>query len=143
MKLTQLNVTSPFRYLWLKRVDGVDLSQHCARCLLGPYDRHIKGGVTEAHDLELGDGVYYLCGVSSSFKYELNYHLAVVPCAGSTVVDDHNGVHVVIEDARRVSFGPEDINADDPHCSVKALCTCRNWQFAHHYAASQRDGKPL
>lgn len=26
-----------YRYLWLKYVTGIDLSQHCARSLHGPY----------------------------------------------------------------------------------------------------------
>lgn len=143
MKIIQLTVAAPFRYLWLKHVEGVDLSQHCARCLLGSYNPHIKGGVTEVHDLELGHGVYYLCGVSSSFVYQQNYHLAFEDCPGNTVVDENNGIHIVIKDARKLSFGTDDINMFDPHSRVKAFCTCRNWQFAHHFARCRRDGKPL
>ena len=38
MRIKNMTVTSTFKYLWLKTVTDVDLSQHCAKCLIGEYD---------------------------------------------------------------------------------------------------------
>ncbi len=54
----QLHITAPFRYLWLKSVTGVDLSVHCAKCLLGEYDERISNTITELRDLALAPAPY-------------------------------------------------------------------------------------
>ena len=33
MEINHISVNANFKYLWLKTVKGVDLEQHCARCL--------------------------------------------------------------------------------------------------------------
>lgn len=51
MRIKNMTVTSTFKYLWLKTVTDVDLSQHCAKCLIGEYDTRINNRITEAADI--------------------------------------------------------------------------------------------
>ena len=52
MQIDRLVITGKFSHFWLKTVEGVNLSQLCAKCLLGIYDdRMVKSG--ELHNLAL------------------------------------------------------------------------------------------
>ena len=48
MKITNLTINANFRYLWLKTVRDVDLTQHCARSLVGEYDKRIQYKIVKA-----------------------------------------------------------------------------------------------
>ena len=126
-------MSSTFKYLWLKTVEGVDLSQHCARCLVGEYSKSMSNATERAVNIPLEDSVYYLCGVALPFNWHHNFHLAFRPCPGSVVEYESNGIHVVIEDAENLPINAGYIDPDDPHAETKAYNTCRNWQFAHYY----------
>ena len=130
--IREINVDGAFRYLWLKHVTGVDLSVHCARCLLGEYDNRISDDTRHASGLVLPSAPFhYLCGVSSPYVWARNFHLAFREKEGYIVEVARHGIRIVIEDAEEVPFGETDIDPLDPHAHLKAYRTCRNWQFAH------------
>lgn len=126
-----LDVNAPFRYLWLKRVIGVDLSVHCARCLVGKYMDNISPRNPHTIDIQLDDGIYYLCGVSMPYNWAKNFHLAFEYAEGSRIEYASNGISVVIENARALPISESYIDQSDPNAWKKEFRTCRNWQFAH------------
>ena len=80
MKIANLTIDANFRYLWLKTVRDVDLTQHCARSLVGEYDKRISPAQRVIHDLDLQDSVYYLCGVAFPLlEQELPPRIYAVP----------------------------------------------------------------
>ena len=127
-----LDVSAPFRYLWLKRVIGVDLSVHCARCLVGKYTDNISPRNPHTTDIQLDDGIYYLCGVSMPYNWAKNFHLAFEYSEGSRIEYANNGISVVIENARALPISESYIDQSDPNAWKKEFRTCRNWQFAHY-----------
>ena len=127
-----LDVNAPFRYLWLKRVNGVDLSVHCARCLKGQYMDNISPRNPHHPEIELDNGVYYLCGVSLPYVWEKNFHVAFEYSEGEHVECSYNGISVVIENAKALPISEEFIDQTDPNAWRKEYRTCRNWQFAHY-----------
>lgn len=134
MKIIELNVTRNFRYLWLKSVVGVDLSQHCARSLVGQYNNNISNSIKHLENLEISNEVHYLCGVAFPFNWNNNFHLAFRYCEGNILEYSSNGVSIKIQDAEMLPISPEYIDDSDPHSRIKSYCTCRNWQFAHYFA---------
>ena len=127
-----LDVNAPFRYLWLKHVTGVDLNVHCARCLQGEYINGISPRNPHTTDIELNDGVYYLCGVSLPYVWEKNFHIAFEYKADSRIEYENNGISVVIENAARLPVSEEYVDSSHPKAWKKEFRTCRNWQFAHY-----------
>ena len=140
MIIKSIEVEGTFKYLWLKSVRDVDLSRHCARCLVGDYDGRINNRLREAHDIELFEDVYYLCGVSSPYKWENNFHLAFRRKDGSTIDYSSNGVTVRIEGAERLPIDAKYNNPADMHYRTKSYCTCRNWQFANYFETHMKRG---
>lgn len=133
MQIDRLVITGKFSHFWLKTVEGVNLSQHCAKCLLGKYDdRMVKSG--ELHNLALEDSVYYMCGVSEPYQWEKNFHLAFRPATGSTISMKEHGVEVVIRDAETLPISESFIDPADPNAGKDDYRACRNWQFAHYFA---------
>ena len=128
-----LHVTKPFRYLWLKSVVDVDLSQHCARCLIGKYSKAINNKTIQLNDLNLENGVYYLCGVSIPYNWNNNFHLAFMYKEGETIHHSNNGIDIQIENAVALPISTEFIDNTDIHANNKSYATCRNWQFAHYF----------
>lgn len=133
--IKKISVTGKFKYLWLKYINGIDLTNHCAKCLLGTYSKKISNTTTEATELILDESeavVYYLCGVSTPYNWHKNFHLAFKEKAGSSVKFNHNGVEIELENAERILFSQEDVNPTDPNANKAVFATCRNWQFAHN-----------
>lgn len=126
-----------FKYLWLKYVAGVDLNVHCARCLVGWYSKRIQPDLQDRSDIVLDEHqteYFYLCGVSSPYRWERNFHLAFRYKAGNTLRIMENGIEIVIEDAERIQIVKLD-KYDHPKGSIGAYNTCRNWQFANMIAS--------
>lgn len=134
MIIEELKLTVPFKYFWLKTVVGVDLSKHCYECLKGKRDDRISPSRSEYEYLELGDSIYYLCGVSPSMELEKNFHLAFRPCLGTCIEEVQNGVVVRIRDAERLPISPDYIDPNDPHSGERLYARCRNWQFAYYFS---------
>lgn len=136
--ILHLQATETYRYLWLKSVTGVDLSQHCARSLKGPYCKGIsaRGGRTQSVELHPTPGLiaWYLCGVTQHpYRWHDNPHLPLVPAPGAEgTIMLAGGMTVTYQDAHPVDFSEEDIPPDAEHRLDRAYRTCRNWQFAHH-----------
>lgn len=127
-----LDVNAPFRYLWLKRVTGVDLSVHCARCLKGQYMDNINPRNPHTTYIQLANGIYYLCGVSLPYNWAKNFHIAFEYSEGSRIEYAKNGISVVIENAVELPISESYIDQTDPNAWKKEYRTCRNWQFAHY-----------
>ncbi|MFE5089431.1 hypothetical protein [Streptomyces sp. NPDC056638] len=126
-----------YRYLWLKYVTGIDLSQHCARSLHGPYSptvdpRHSRAEVAlTEHAAPI---CWYLCGVTTDpSRWAENPHLAFEPAPGETHTLTVQHLTVTLIGTRPITgWGHHTIPATDPNARNKAYATCRNWQFAHH-----------
>ena len=135
MIIEEFKTDASWKYFWGKYVTGVDLSVHCARCLLGEYESAFGAGTKRLHNLQLKpkSKVFYMCGVSSPFVWEKNFHLAVMESKGGVVEVERNGVRVKIVDAKEL---PIVFNADectDYRKRFPRYATCRNWQFATLY----------
>lgn len=136
MKIKCLTVKLPYRYLWLKHVTGVDLSQHCARCLCGDYAPEVRRWRHEYKDIVLDDRyiAHYLCGV---LNYENNLHCAIMRKDGVNTEAHDYKYDIEIEGGIIVPISPASIPPDIPHAKTKAFCTCRNWQFANWLKAEK------
>lgn len=135
INIKSISVNGSFKYLWLKYVNGVNLSEHCAKCLLGSYSKKVSAQLKKESNISLNEypaAVYYLCGVSSPYKWANNFHLAFKEEEGSTITLSKNGIDIVIENAAEIKFSSDDIDKSDLHINNAAYATCRNWQFAHH-----------
>lgn len=133
LEISKLDVNGHFRYLWLKRVEGVDLGVHCARCLLGTYSEEVGVDKPHVRGLELADGIWYLCGVTDPYRWRDNFHCAfVIASEGDGFSVSEHGVSLEVRGAVRLPISPASIDPADPHSHVKAYWTCRNWQFAHY-----------
>lgn len=135
MIIKEFKTDREWKYLWGKYVAGVDLSVHCARCLLGEYEQAFNAGTKRLHDLQLKkkSNVFYICGVSSPFVWEQNFHLAIIESAGDVVDVERNGVRVVIADAKELPIEFSMENCTDYRKRFPRFGTCRNWQFATLY----------
>lgn len=126
-----------FRYFWLKRVNGFDPRQHCARCLTGSYfpDVGTMLPVNQAVHIEADPGeVLYLCGVSAPYRWERNFHMALRVEYGAAVRSTlYTGDVVEIAGADHIAFDDTEARRRFPHLS-EAYLSCRNFQFgAHHF----------
>lgn len=126
-----IDVKARFRYLWLKHVTNVSLGRHCAQCLKGEYSKDVGPNMGSVSDLQLDDGVWYLCGVSSPYRWESNFHLAFHDCPGRSFSFEWNGVIVRVEDGEHLPISEEFIDFTLPQASRREFSTCRNWQFAN------------
>ena len=133
MKIINLTVTKPFKYLWLKTVLDVDLSQHCAKCLIGEYNSNIKANIKTIENLEISNDIQYLCGVAQPFIWKNNFHLAFKYSKGNILNYSNNGISIIIEDAEMLPISNKYIDLDDINSTKKTYNTCRNWQFAHYF----------
>ncbi len=136
MIITNLRLNSSFRYFWLKTVTGTDLSVHCAKCLIGEYDNRVGVSNKNVQNIELDGEVYYMCGVSSPYKWENNFHCAFIRSEGKTIDIERNGVSLHIEGAEELPISTDYIDPSNKHAAHKTFATCRNWQFAHWFQAN-------
>lgn len=140
MRIVDFKSVYSYKYLWLKYVTGFNLDVHCARCLLGNYSK--KVGVYSLyngamHNIELDEYPYryiYLCGVTIPYRWENNLHLALEYCEGGYVVFDECGVHVEVENAKRIEIKTRPYYAH-PKGHLREYNTCRNWRFAYQQIA--------
>lgn len=117
---------SGFMYWWLKSISNYDLSVHCARCLVGKYDRRVTKDMRTGHRTKLIGDLVYLCGVTR--RWPMNFHAAAQLAPGETFsVETYNGFAVRFDNARRIDIEPL---PDGWNGLPKAFTTCRNFQFA-------------
>ncbi len=131
--IREMKVTAPFKYLWLKYVTDVDLSVHCAKCLIGNYSKKIVNNLEYLNNCTLSEHkstYFYLCGVSSPYRWANNFHLAFEYCEGEQIIVKRNGIDIVIDNAKELPIRvvPQNITQN------KDFTMCRNWQFAYFLA---------
>lgn len=137
--IRKLDLKQPYRYVWLKYVNGFDLSQHCAKCLRGTYESRINRETFHYENLELPPSpYYYFCTVQT---YPTNIHLAFEEAEGETITYEDYRYSIVIENARQIHFDSSRINWALPNARLKAFNTCRNWQFANWITAEKANSK--
>lgn len=132
-----------YKYFWLKYVYGVALDNHCARCLKGPFSRHLWGGSRTAQgtlDEYRPPRAYYLCGVTTE-GWSTNLHLAFRAAPGREVVRDDADIRVRITDAEIIPIAADWIDWGHPRAPESAYNTCRNWWFAHWVASGCAPGE--
>lgn len=120
-------------FTWLKYVTGTDLSHHCAKSLLGTYERrwHRFGNRPIWSPLSLpASPFYYFCAVTS--KWEDNAHVAFVEKGGSHMVVDNDQVYFEAENAEQIPISNDYIDWSLPQANDPAFNTCRNWWFASY-----------
>lgn len=117
-----------FMFWWLKDVRDYRLDVHCARCLVGPYDRRINKRMATHHPIELRSDLIYLCGVASTRKWVNNFHVAARLAPGKRIVmPTYNQHTVIIDHAEAIPIVP----LEDGYKGLpKSFTTCRNYQFA-------------
>jgi len=138
--IESLEIKRKYQYVWLKYVNGFNLSMHCARCLKGTYDKRINRGMLTYGNLELPPSpYYYFCTV---WQYEMNIHLAFAEAEGESIFIDDDRYSVAIKNARQIKFDNSRIDPNHPCAKITAYNTCRNWWFAHWIVNSENDMKP-
>lgn len=131
-----------FKYLWLKYVVGFDLSVHCAKCLKGAYSRHFgQMSPRRLYGARLNEApahYYYLCGVTTPYRWKDNLHLVFRYKPGSQVTYDDGRTGIVIKDAERIEIQqlPE-YPLESCGCRSE-YHTCRNWRFAYQIVHGNR-----
>ena len=136
MKIKKIKIEKDFKYLWLKYVEGINLNTHCANCLVGNYSKKIKKAKGTYENIFLDEynttKYYYLCGVSSPFVYENNFHLAFKYCKDELLKYSSNGIEIEIENAIALPISKKFIDIRHPKAKFKSYSSCRNWQFANY-----------
>lgn len=130
--IEKMSVSKPFMYIWLKKVEGVDLEHHCAKCLVGSYNPSVNKDTKELSELPLDNGIWYLCGVSNPYNWYKHFHLAFEHKEGSTIEYSVNGISVTIRNAVQLPISTEYIDMGHVYANRTYYYTCRNWQFAHY-----------
>ena len=136
VKIEKIEVKDNFKYLWLQYITGINLEQHCKKSFRGKTSNYVynemNGFVAENIVLDKKDvEYYYLCGVTTHYVWENNFHLAFKKKEGNIIDIEENCIKVKILNAERIIFSEEDIDKTQPHADEELYNTCRNWQFAH------------
>lgn len=132
-----------YKILWLRYVNGVDLSKHCMYSLLGHNDRRIYPFMKKVWNLELKESrYYYLCGVDLNFDWNKNLHLAWRYSCGEVLEVDNEFIRCRIINARRMEISSRYIDWSLPHAHDRFYNTCRNWWFANMIARSPGVRRP-
>lgn len=155
MKITVTPGGDQYRYLWLKGITGLNMSQHCASVFYGEYVPefgHRAEGLKTTVSVELdqhnkpGVMAWYLCGVVTPWNWARNAHLAFVRAEGESwegPAGEGSRLSVQLEDAAPVfGWGVHSIPDTDRRRNDPAYMTCRNYQFAHHLAGIRGTGTP-
>lgn len=123
---------NPYRIIWLRYVDGINLNEHCMKSLLGHNDpRVLFRAAALPRNMELEPcRFYYLCGVDENWRYANNLHVAFTPAESQEIVIDDEFVSLKIKNARRINIVPDYIDWTLPQSADKHYNTCRNWWFA-------------
>ena len=127
--IRELEIKQKYYYIWLKYVRGFNLAEHCAKCLLGTYEKQINRDTYSYKDIVLQPSeYYYFCAVSS---YKDNIHLAFIPQDGERIEIDNKYYKIIVENARQIKFDESRIDPALKGAQLKEFYSCRNWQFAN------------
>ena len=132
----KINVNADFKYLWLKYVTGANIGQHSERGLTGSYSNARKNQQGEQTIIldEHQSKAIYLCGVSTPYRWEKNFFLAMLPSPGDIIEHESNGIRVAITNAKRILFEEYDAFnlSSNQNRERKEYYACRNWIFANY-----------
>ena len=144
MTIKTFKTTERFSYLWLKYVNGFNLSVHCAKCLEGKYSRlfPFRKKVLELSEAALDEyqaKYMYLCGVTN--EYSRNLHIAFEYAEGETLHYIDGKTIVVIENARQIEIIELSSYQAEPKGKFAIYNTCRNWRFAYQMTHSKDESE--
>lgn len=142
-KIRKLAVNDDFFVLWLKYVEDVNLLEHCAKGLLGPFDKKIwKFANQWEYPKTIGNHLldqaevdfYYLCGVAQPSNWFKNFHCVFRYSEGEMMEVVENGIEFYVEDAARIEIKEIDreVSTEKYKNNIKYY-SCRNWQFANEF----------
>ncbi len=133
-----------WRYFWAKKVGAINPRVHCARCLVGPYERGI--GITMAVNTDIrlagynvGD-ILYVCGVASPHRWPNNLHVAAEVTGDSrdtARIAAYTGDRINLVGATQIAFDDTVAAREYGNLSASYL-TCRNFQFGVQMVADGR-----
>jgi len=124
MEIEYLYLKRKYKYFWIKYVNAVDLTIHCAKCLIGSYSK-----IKNYDNALLNESEYkyiYICGVSIPFVYNDNIHIALKYKKDSIVKIDNDLISICVKNAEEIKIVPAISNEKRQN-----YVTCRNWQFAN------------
>lgn len=143
--IKEMKTKRNWMYLWGKYVNGVDLENHCAKCLLGKYSKKINKDTKEVKNLVLDEGsskIFYLCGVTKPYVWEDNFHLALRYKEGCNIKINKKSIYLELENAEELPIDFDINNCEHEKKTKKEYSTCRNWQFAYLYKNMiEKEGK--
>ena len=134
--IEHLEVQVPFKYLWCKYVDDVNLDVHCAKSLKGTYSKKIDVNKKSYENIILDESdskIIYICGVSAPYVWKNNFHLAIKYEKGSVVRLGRNGIDIKILNAKELPINFNYRECEHEKASINNYKFCRNWQFAYLY----------
>lgn len=124
------------RYLWMKYVREFKQTEHCAKCLLGPYSRFLPYGRQAENAQYSGEltehesKFIYLCAVTP--KWETNVHIAmkVNPYKRTPILHECEfltAAFIGVEEVKIIKPSIEE--APEFWKLPQEFATCRNFQF--------------
>ena len=138
--IMRLEIKEPCEFFWLRRIDGVDISQCCMKCFPGESDQRVYAASKKAPtviELEVIEGnsfcspiAYYLCGLAKNWEYAKNTHIAFNPSCGDTVEVENTQIKLIITDAKQIHF--IDYVPKPAGSYTHKQRSCRNWIFANY-----------
>ena len=132
--IKKLIFKGPNRIVWLRYVTGVNLAQHCMKCLKGTNDKRFSmfADVREYENVVLEKApYYYLCAVNNNFIYAKNVHVAWEDDEKNSFIYEDANVYIEVEGAKQIGITNRYVNRTLPHADEASYNTCRNWWFAN------------
>lgn len=134
--IVKYETTEQFKYLWLKYVRAFNLLVHCARCLVGEYSTRVHPDRSRIDGPVCLDEFppapyYYLCGVTTPYRYADNLHLAFIQADGEVLEYNDGRTVIVIQNARRIDIPALQSYDLETYGHLAEYNTCRNWRFAY------------
>ena len=132
--IEEISVETPWSFIWLMYVNGINLEKHCKTCLKGYTSKKITKWTRHEENVCLDESeakYYYLCGGSYPYKWENNFHLAWKEKSGASFEYSFNGITIRLKNAEMIEFSQEDIEKTQKYVDKPEYYTCRNWQFAN------------
>ncbi len=129
------SLRTDFHYFWGKWVRGFDPAHHCAKCLVGDFERAVspmwESKQVLAFSCRPGE-IFYLCGVAEPYNWSKNFHLPLEIAPGEKALGTlSNGMQISVVGAKAIPFTATSAKELYPRRDYRFL-SCRNFQFAAH-----------
>ena len=134
----KLKVKRYHEFFWLRSIRAVNIYKCCAECFIGERDSRVYHGTLHQPQAEIDIEVnkdpkavaYYLCGLSASYNWYQNTHVAFIHSPGDKVYIDNDNICLEITDAKRIEF--ENYKPNPRGYFTSRQRYCRNWIFANY-----------